>query len=84
MTGSAPGRPRQTGQVWLFGRAPSYAVEQAQNIFDSVRSWQWTSTPMTASYRSRALVVVALVLAAMPGECRTPSDRLDLPSTPTA
>jgi hypothetical protein len=35
--------------VWLFGRAPSYAVEQAQNIFEAVRSWQWTSTPMTGS-----------------------------------
>ena len=49
MTGSAPGRPRQTGQTWLFGAAPSYAVEQAQNIFEAVRSWQWTSMPMTAS-----------------------------------
>ena len=25
------------------------SVEQAQNIFDAVRSWQWTSIPMTAS-----------------------------------
>jgi len=49
MTGSAPGRPRQTGQQWLLGEAPSYAVEQAQNIFDAVRSWQWISMPMTAS-----------------------------------
>jgi hypothetical protein len=54
MTGSAPGSPRQTGHTWVFGGAPSYAVEQAQNIFDAVRSWQWTSIPMTASYRSRA------------------------------
>ena len=37
MTGRAPGRPRQTGQTWLFGAAPSYAVEQAQNIFETVR-----------------------------------------------
>ena len=49
MTGSAPGSPRHTGQTWLFGRAPSYAVEHAQNIFEAVRSWQWTSMPMTAS-----------------------------------
>ena len=49
MTGSAPGRPRQTGQTWVFGGAPSYAVEQPQNIFEAVRSWQWTSMPMTAS-----------------------------------
>jgi hypothetical protein len=38
LTGSAPGRPRQTGQTTLFGAAPSYAVEQAQNIFEAVRS----------------------------------------------
>src|SRR5215213_4944693 len=53
MTGSAPGRPRQTGQTWVFGAAPSYAVEQPQNIFDAVLSWAWTSIPMTGSYRSR-------------------------------
>jgi hypothetical protein len=29
-------------------------MEHGQNIFDAVRSWQWTSMPMTASYRSRA------------------------------
>ena len=49
ITGSAPGSPRQTGQTWLFGGAPSYAVEHGQNIFEAVRSWQWTSIPMTAS-----------------------------------
>ena len=49
MTGSAPGRPRQTGQTCVFGAASSWAVEQAQNIFEAVRSWQWTSMPMTAS-----------------------------------
>jgi hypothetical protein len=32
--GSAPGRPRQTGQVSLFGSFPN-SVEQAQNIFES-------------------------------------------------
>ena len=30
-TGSAPGRPRQTGQVWVFGVSPK-EVRQAQNI----------------------------------------------------
>ena len=32
-TGNAPGRPRQTGQVCVFGSAPN-SVEQPQNIFD--------------------------------------------------
>ena len=36
-TGKAPGRPRQTGQVWVFG-APPNSVEQEQNIFDFVLS----------------------------------------------
>jgi len=39
MTGSAPGSPRQTGQVFEFGAAPLTSVEQLQNIFDAVRSW---------------------------------------------
>ena len=52
MTGSVPGIPRQIGQVRVFGSSvpPSAgAVEQAQNILDSVRSWAWTSIPMTVS-----------------------------------
>jgi hypothetical protein len=44
-----PGRPRQTGQQWLFGAAPSISVEQPQNILLAVLSWQWISMPMTAS-----------------------------------
>jgi hypothetical protein len=36
-TGSAPGRAKQTGQVWVFGSAPN-VVLQEQNIFDSVFS----------------------------------------------
>ena len=32
-TGSTPGRPRQTGQVFWFGGAPNFA-EQPQKIFD--------------------------------------------------
>ena len=31
MTGSAPGKPRQVGQVWLFGSAPN-STGHAQNI----------------------------------------------------
>src|SRR3954466_15994961 len=48
-TGSAPGRPRQTGQTLLLGCAPNL-VEQPQNALVSVNSWTWTSRPMTTSY----------------------------------
>ena len=47
-TGSAPGRPRQTGQVWVFGSAPN-SVEQPQNIFDTVPSSTCVSRPITGS-----------------------------------
>ncbi|GIW54433.1 MAG: hypothetical protein KatS3mg082_0837 [Nitrospiraceae bacterium] len=40
--------PRHTGQVCVFGGSPN-AVPQAQNIFDRVRNWAWTSTPMMTS-----------------------------------
>jgi hypothetical protein len=59
----------QTGHVLEFGSSscPSGgAVGQAQNIFDWVRSWAWTSIPMIVSYL--VLVVVPLpvpVLTAM-------------------
>ena len=49
MTGSVPGRPRQTGRRGVFGGASAYVFEQPQNIFEAVFSWQWTSIPMTAS-----------------------------------
>ena len=48
-TGSAPGRPRQTGQVLVFGGAPNL-VEQPQKILERVRSWTCTSSPITGSY----------------------------------
>ena len=48
-TGSAPGRPRHTGQTCVFGFAPNAAL-QPQKIFDAVRSWAWISSPMTGSY----------------------------------
>ncbi len=47
-TGSTPGWPRHTGQVWLLGSAPK-PVEQPQKILDAVFSWMWTSRPMTGS-----------------------------------
>ena len=48
-TGSTPGRPRQTGQTWVFGGAPN-SLAQPHHIFDFVLSWTWVSRPMTASY----------------------------------
>ena len=51
-TGRVPGRPRQTGQVLALGASPK-RVEQAQKIFVLVRSWAWTSRPMTGSYFAR-------------------------------
>ena len=52
-TGNAPGSPRQTGQTWVFGGAPNL-VEHEQKILVVVRSWTWTSRPMTGSYFVRA------------------------------
>ena len=48
MTGSEPGRPRQTGQTWVFGSAPK-AVVQPQNILVLVPSSTWVSRPITGS-----------------------------------
>src|SRR5439155_15279756 len=48
ITGRTPGIPWQTGYVWLLGTAPN-VVAQPQNIFERVRSWAWTSRPMTVS-----------------------------------
>src|SRR3982751_2327059 len=48
--GSAPGRPRQTGQTWVLGSAPN-PVRQPQNIFVFVPSSTCVSRPMTGSYR---------------------------------
>ena len=44
-TGSAPGRPRQTGQLWVFGVSPN-EVRHEQNILVAVLTWAWTSRPM--------------------------------------
>src|SRR3954466_14651363 len=47
--GSVPGRPRQTGQVRVFGGSPNDSSHE-QNIFVRVLSWTWISRPMTGSY----------------------------------
>src|SRR5260370_23416600 len=50
--GRVPGKPRRTGQTLVFGGSPK-RVEQPQKIFVLVRSWTWTSRPMTGSYLAR-------------------------------
>ena len=63
-TGSAPGKPRQTGQTLVFGRSPK-CVEQEQKILVAVSSWTWTSSPMTGSYldpAARETSVVATII----------------------
>src|SRR6202011_1772206 len=61
-TGSAPGSPRHTGQMLVFGGAPK-RVEHEQKIFDAVRSCTWTSRPMTGSYLELAAMEVSGVVA---------------------
>jgi hypothetical protein len=39
----------QTGQAWVLGSSPN-KVEHPQKIFDRVKSWAWTSSPITGSY----------------------------------
>jgi hypothetical protein len=80
-TGSAPGMPRQTGQVWVFGSAPS-AVEQPQNILVLVPSSTWTSRPMTgsydasaSSYDTRSVVVVTVKLPSQPSRTSSSPSR---------
>ena len=48
-TGSDPGIPVHTGQVWVFGALPN-SVLHPQKIFVFVASSIWTSSPMTVSY----------------------------------
>ena len=47
-TGSVPGIPVHTGQVWELGLPPK-AVEHPQKILVLVASSTWTSSPMTVS-----------------------------------
>jgi hypothetical protein len=37
------------GQTWVFG-SPPYWLTQPQKAFVAVRSWTWTSSPMTGWY----------------------------------
>ncbi len=53
VTGSDPGRPRQTGQTRELGSPPNRAG-QPQNILVTVPSSTWVSRPMTGSYRETA------------------------------
>src|SRR5579862_77173 len=48
-TGSAPGRPRQTGQMLVLGSEPN-RLAQPQKALVAVRSCTWTSSPITGSY----------------------------------
>src|ERR1700722_20215850 len=57
-TGKAPGRPKHTGQTFVFGGAPK-RVEQEQKIFDAVRSCTCTLRPMTGSYSVWAAIEIS-------------------------
>ena len=53
--------PRQISHTRVFGSSgpPSGgALGQSQNIFESVRSWAWTSMPMTVSYSIRVVTAM--------------------------
>src|SRR3954470_5820729 len=52
-TGRAPGSPRQTSHVRVFGGSPNDS-SQPQNIFVRVLSCTWISSPMTGSYARAA------------------------------
>src|SRR5579864_5664030 len=61
-TGKAPGRPRHTGQTFVFGGSPK-RVEQEQKILLAVSSWTCTSSPITGSYFARAPAEVSTDVA---------------------
>src|SRR5579864_7609051 len=61
-TGSAPGRPRHTGQTFVFGGSPK-RVEQEQKILLAVSNWTCTSSPITGSYFARAPAEVSTDVA---------------------
>src|ERR1700693_3724111 len=61
-TGNAPGQPRHTGHTRVLGVSPK-RVEQEQKILVAVRSWTWTSSPMTGSYLARAATEMSDVVA---------------------
>src|SRR5690349_12357440 len=64
VTGSAPGSPRQTGQVCVLGGAPN-SSGQPQNILVLVWSWTWISRPMTVSNSVDS--VIAVIVLGPPG-----------------
>src|SRR2546422_5479385 len=47
-TGRLPGSPRHTAHVRVLGGSPKDS-SQPQNIFVTVASWTWISSPMTGS-----------------------------------
>src|SRR6056297_1096977 len=57
-TGSTPGMPVHTGQVFSLGSFPN-RVEQEQKILVLVRSWAWTSSPITTSYSGMSHISLA-------------------------
>jgi hypothetical protein len=61
-TGKAPGKPRQTGQTFVFGGSPK-RVEQEQKILVAVSSWTCTSSPITGSNFVPATTEVSGMLA---------------------
>src|SRR5438270_6019987 len=61
-TGSAPGKPRQTGQTLVLGGAPNW-VEQPQKILLWVSSCTCTSSPITGSYFPRTRTASSLAVA---------------------
>jgi hypothetical protein len=48
ITGKLPGWPEHTGQIWVLVSAPK-ALAHEQNILLLVKSWAWTSNPITDS-----------------------------------
>src|ERR1700712_486455 len=60
-TGSAPGSPRQVGQICVFG-SPPYLFTQPQNAFEAVKSCTWTSSPITGWYLARISGVMAVIV----------------------
>src|SRR5271156_1314887 len=81
-TGSAPGRPRQTGQILVLGAAPNFA-EQPQKALVRVSSCTWTSSPMTGSYLVRisgemlaATAITGLILAVRGSQLASAMGRL--------
>src|SRR5690348_5800241 len=55
-TGSAPGNARHTGHVCVLGSPPK-PLRQRQNIFVSVFSWTWISSPITGSHSATELLL---------------------------